>query len=421
MPRILAIEADPKRRDVLTALVREHVKADLVVVASVGAAIASITRKTPDLIVAPTLLAPGEEAELLTHMKQLQTAPYVQMVTVPALDMLVDAPREATAPRRFFSPVFNRRPVSLGLQYDSKMVVAQIADALERARDQRMEYATMLAYSEAAAERARRSTHLVRTADLQASDAVIGQQLRDAARDDRRIALRRGRGDVPWLSGIKLSWGQELQLVNISSTGVLVETGSKLAPGSTTELHLSGPETNLVVPVRFIRSDVARIDGLGVRYHAAAAFAKEINLEGPRRAARAARDAATAPQELAALLSDVLGNADESPMPAQARFAHGLRQLVGARDVQVRVGSAGSIGGRETLYFDLPGDDRARRTLQVMFERGHDISDAEFRLLKAAAWMAAAVIELERPIEGHMHAATEPEHAPLALLAECVA
>src|ERR1700752_1946015 len=152
MPRILAIEADPKRRNVLTALVREHVKADLVVVASVGAAIASMARQTPDLIVAPTLLAPGEEPELLAHMKQLQTAPYVQMVTVPALDMLVDAPREEAAPRRLFGPVFNRRPVSLGLQYDSKMVVAQIADALDRAREQRMEYATMLAYSEAAAE-----------------------------------------------------------------------------------------------------------------------------------------------------------------------------------------------------------------------------------------------------------------------------
>ena len=125
--------------------------------------------------------------------------------------------------------------------------------------------AAALAYNEAAAQRAALSTQLVRSIDLQASDAFVSQQLRDAARDERRVALRKGRGDVPWLSGIKLSWGQELKLVNISSTGVLVETGSKLAPGSTTELHLSGPETNLVVPVRVIRSDVARINGLGVR------------------------------------------------------------------------------------------------------------------------------------------------------------
>ena len=110
---------------------------------------------------------------------------------------------------------------------------------------------------------------------------------------------------MPWLSGIKLSWGAELQLINISSTGVLVESGSKFTPGSTTNLHLTGPETNLVVPVRFIRSDVARIDGLGVRYHAAAAFAQEVDLTGPR----ARRCPATPPQELAALLGAVLANA----------------------------------------------------------------------------------------------------------------
>ena len=412
MPRILAIEADPKRRNVLIALVREHVKADLVVVPSVGAAIASIAEHTPDLIVAPTLLAPADEAELSGHMRQLHTAPYVQMVTLPALDMLADAPREKASRRRLFGPVFNRRPVSLGIQYDSKMVAAQIADGLERAREQRMEYAAMLAYSDAAAERARMSTRLVRPVDLGAGDVLISRQLREAARDDRRIALRKGRGDVPWLSGIKLSWGQELQLVNISSTGVLVETGSKLAPGSTTELHLSGPETNLVVPVRVIRSDVARIDGLGVRYHAAAAFSKEIDLDGPRRRAAAPP---TPPQELALLLGDALGSGRDDREPACTRFAQGLRRLVGARDVQLRTGPTGSSAGRETLYFDVPGDDGGRTTLQVMFERDHDVTDEEFRLLKAAAWLTAAVIELEKPV------AVAEERPAMALLTECVA
>ena len=90
MSRILAIEADARRRRVLTALVREHVKAELVVVASVQAALTSMAERTPDLIIAPTLLSPPDEAELLTYVKQLRSAPYVQMVTVPALDMLVE-------------------------------------------------------------------------------------------------------------------------------------------------------------------------------------------------------------------------------------------------------------------------------------------------------------------------------------------
>ncbi len=167
------------------------------------------------------------------------------------------------------------------------MVAAQIVDGLERARTLRMEYAATLAYQEAfGTAGANTSLVLARAGSgpaLDVSSARVQEQLREQARDERRIALRKGRGDVPWLSGIKASWGADLQLINISSTGVLVETGSKFAPGSTTNLHLSGPETNLVVPVRFIRSDVARIDGLGVRYRAAAAFAQEVDLGGPRR------------------------------------------------------------------------------------------------------------------------------------------
>ena len=118
MARILAIEADLKRRRALTTLVKEHIKADLAVVSSVRAAIAAIAERAPDLILAPALLSPPDEAELLTHMKQLDTAPYIQMLTLPALDMLVDAPAEETRRRGLFGEVFNRRPVSLGLKYD---------------------------------------------------------------------------------------------------------------------------------------------------------------------------------------------------------------------------------------------------------------------------------------------------------------
>jgi hypothetical protein len=350
-------------------------------------------------------------------MKGLDTAPYIQMLTVPALDMLVDAPREETHRRGFFGPVFSRRPVSLGLQYDRSMVAAQIVDGLARARELRMEYAAMLAYKEAASWAPRESSLVLArpgNCDLtEASSAFMEQQLRDRASEERRIALRKGLGEVPWLSAIKLSWGPELQLINISSTGVLVETGSKFAPGSTTNLQLVGPETNLVVPVRFIRSDVSRIDGLGVRYRAAAAFTKEIDLEGPRRETGMP---ASPPAALAALLASVLSAPRERPEPAHARFAQGLRQLVGARDVRVSAGGAGSAGGSETLYFDVPGDDRSRATLQVTFDRTHEVTDSEFKLLKAAAWLTAAVLELERPVT---QAIARPTY--LALLTERVA
>ena len=415
MAHILAIESDPKRRHVLSTLLRERIKARLVVVPSVRAAIASIAEHTPDLIIAPTLLSPPDEAELLTHMKGLDRAPYIQMLTVPALDMLVNAPAKDTRRRRLFDQVFNRRPGPPDLQCDRGMVVAQIVDGLERARSLRLEYAAMLAYQETLGT-ARESTALVlarpeTTAALQANTAL--EQLREQARDERRIALRKGRGDVPWLSGIKASWGADLQLINISSTGVLVETSSKFAPGSTTNLHLCGPETNLVVPVRFIRSDVARIDGVSVRYRVAAAFAQEVDLTGPSREHGAP---VTPPQELAALFSAVLVNASGRQEPAHARFAQGLRQLTGAREVQVRAGTIGSAGGCESLYFNVPGDDRSRTTLQVTFDRNHHVTDAEFKLLRAAAWLTAAALELEKPVN-----AAAPRSDAMALLAERVA
>ena len=208
--------------------------------------------------------------------------------------MLVDAPRRADGAAAASSARSSIAGRCLSAcKYDRSMVAAQIADGLARARELRIEYAAMLAYQRGG--RARHApTALVplRRGWCQScpkrSQRVPRRDERRRA-DERRVALSKGRGDVPWLSGIKVSWGPELELINISSTGVLVETGSKFAPGSTTELHLCGPETNLVVPVRFIRSDVARIDGLGVRYRAAAAFAKELDLAGPRRERRACR------------------------------------------------------------------------------------------------------------------------------------
>ena len=416
MPRILAIESDPKRRYVLSTLVREHVKATLVVVPSVRAAIASIAEHTPDLIIAPTLLSPPDEAELQAHMKGLDSAPYIQMLTLPALDMLSNAPAADTGRRGLFGQVFRRRPVSLGLQYDRGMVAAQIVDGLERALTLRNEYAATLAYKESlGTASANTSLVLARAGSgyaLEISSARVQEQLRERAGDERRIAKRKGRADVPWLSGIKASWGADLQLINISSTGVLVETGSKFAPGSTSNLHLCGSETNMVVPVRFIRTDFARIDGVGVRYHVAAAFAQEVDLESPRREHGVL---ARPPQELAALLGAVLINAAGHQDPAHVRFAAGVRELLGARDLQVRTGSTGSAA-RESLYFDVPGDDRARTTMQVTFDRNHEVTDAEFKLLKAAAWLTAAVLELEKPVS-----APAARPATTALLSEKVA
>lgn len=396
MPRLLAIEPDPTRQRALTALVRQHAQADVVLVRSVEEAIAAIGSEPPDLIISPALLPPDDEAQLRDHMKGLAAAPYVQMLTLPALDLLDDEPEE---PRRrgLFGKHGHRRQAAPGREYDRAQLAVQIADALRHAGELRMEYAHRLACHEAV-EAILPQPEIVQApanALPNVSDEVVQEQLRERARQDRRQAPRKPPAEVHWLSSVRLSRGPELELVNISSTGVLVETAAGFPVGTTTHLHLCGPGTDLVVPVRFVRSDTKRIDGMGVRYRLAAAFATEIDLAGPRREAGQTPPTLDA---LAALFRSVLTSLHEGPEPAHERFARGLCELMGARDARIVSGTMGSGNGRATLYFGVPSDDPLGTVLQVTFDRSHDVTDGEFRVLQSAAWMTAAILELEKPI-----------------------
>jgi len=403
MGRILAIEADPERKRLLTTLIHEHVRADLTIADSVRAAIAIIAERVPDLILTPPLLSPPDEATLLERVKQLQNAPHLQMLTMPALDMLVEPPIQ----ERRALDVFRRRRERRRLQYDPRMVGAQIADCLERARAMHTEHEASLIHQDWLAmsrEPSGEPSGEPQTAIL-APGRVAGEPVVPALdppgeslevhrqADDRRCAQRIARGDVPWLSGIKLSWGVEVHLVNISSSGVLVESGSKLTPGSTFELHLTGPGTYLVVEAHFVRSEVARIDARGVRYHAAAAFKKALDFVVPHSAQVTPSSPSRA---LADLLATVLAESGHQPEPAQVRFARGLRKLVRARDVLVRNAPIAPADDSESIYFHVSGDGRSRAILQVMFERDRALTESEFRLLKAAALLMAAVLELEK-------------------------
>ena len=383
MPRILAIEGDSTRRTLLRTLVREYVAARLLVVESVAQALAAIDREVPDVIIAPALMSPGDSAALLDRVRALEHAPYLQVLTIPAFDML-----SASADGGRRAGMFRRRPAPAIGRYDPAMVGGLIADAVARAREARLEYASMLARQAELEELAARKASGVSGAS--AGELVLAAA--DPEGDDRRTALRRGPRELPWLSEARLPWGADISLVNISSSGVLVESGSKLVPGTATELHLRGPQANLVVPVRFVRSEIARIDSLGVKYHAAGTFNSAIDLTGPV-AAQPLRPAPP-PQALAGLLTAALADADPGK-PAHVRFLHGVCELLGARDIRISA-TAGS-SGRETLYFAIPGDDRLRTNLQVVFDRGHDVTPEQFMLLKAATWMTAAALELGTP------------------------
>jgi CheY-like chemotaxis protein len=378
MSHILAIESDRRRRKLLITLIREHVSADVKLVDTVNDAITSFEHRQPDVIVVPALLSVQDSDRLTEHVKW-HADPHVQMLTISALDMLREAPSEEPERFAFFR---RRRPVSLGLQYDPSMVGRQIADALDRALTLREE---------------RGSTLDVRPLIRQPKEPLIVVPVQVAASATPASAWNfRERAErvpqrAPWVWGVRMPGGREAELVNISRTGLLLESASKVSPGATLELQLSGMDQNCVVKARFVRSDIARVDRFGVRYHAAAQFEMPLAMLGPR----GESTPRATPQSLAELFTTVVSELN-SEEDSSIRFAQGLRGLIGARDVLI--GPAPIVPDRnsESIYFRIDGDDQSGMVLQVLLDRRRALTIAEFRMLKAASGMATAVLEMKR-------------------------
>jgi len=379
MAGILAIESDRSRQMLLWALIREHVQVHVTMVDSVKAAIASFSKYQPDLIIVPTLLTPADSATLAAHVKT-EAGPHVQMVTISALDVLRDSMPEAKRRTGFF----RRQPISLGLQYDPHMVGKQIADALERARLLREEYAsgfrvkTVVEMPRSIVGPVRRVVHATTTAPI-----VLPND------QDRRCA-KRIPPQGPGLWTLRMPWGTDVELVNISRTGVLIESGSKVTPGITMELQLSGLGLQRLMMARFVRSEIAHVDRMGVRYHAAAQFEQPLDI-------LPAHGESTSPSTselLSRLVTDVLSGQNQPEAPS-VRFARGVRGLVQARDVFIRRAPIAPAGDNESVYFNVSGEGDSRTILQVIFDRDHNVTAAQFRLLKAAAVLTAGVLEIE--------------------------
>jgi CheY-like chemotaxis protein len=385
MSHILAIESDRKRRTLLMALIREHMVADVTMVDSVKEAVASFERQQPDLIVAPALLSPEDSERLTAHVKW-HADPHVQMVTLPALDMLRES---APEDRPRFGLFAWRRPVILGLQYDPSMVARQIADGLDRA----------LALRE---ERARDLRPLLRKAESMVAVATPLNETMSRPATTTNAGLReRAERLPPNLWAVRMPWGSEVDMVNISRTGVLLESGSKVSPGLTLELQLTGMGQSRIVLARFVRSEIARVDRLGVRYHAAAQFEQPLDILTPR----TEQPPAATPRSLAELFTTVLADSNQ-PEDASIRFARGLRGLVGAREVFIRSTPIAPGQDCESIFFRVNGDERSGMILQILLDRDRALTTREFKLMKAATGLASALLELQpTPMEDRLLAA----------------
>lgn len=411
--RILAIESNPARSRALENILRGHIRADLEIVTSMDHAIRSMTKEIPDLVLTSPLLRPSEEATLTAHLKQLPAASHVLVITIPYSIDSEDASNQPASTKAL--SFLKRRSALAPPACNPSTVREQIEEYLAQARAIRAIPPARLGGTprDPAAVRTHRRAQPETGLILRATPEVRGIATSGGRRthllgggqvSDRRRARRRTAAELPWLWTVKLPSGAEAKLVDISSSGVLIETTSKITPGSTFDLQVLGQNTNVRVPARMVRSEVGSVDRLGVRYRAAAAFARDLDIRGLHTPPSAAT---LMPKVLADLLARVLAevDCDSGSATLRARFEQELRRLLPVRDIQIRQTPVITNEGTESIYFTVPRASGSRPILQAIFEPDYQPSAMEFRVLKAAASVAAVVLEFA-PLSEEVQALT---------------
>ena len=85
MALVLAVEPDHKQAAILTRVIQERIRAELVVVDSRDAAVAALAARVPDVVLLTALLSPRDEDEMVAHLRTLAGADHVQTHTIPQL------------------------------------------------------------------------------------------------------------------------------------------------------------------------------------------------------------------------------------------------------------------------------------------------------------------------------------------------
>ena len=382
MNRILAIEPNAERGIRLRQLLRENLNTVLVISTSAHAAITAMTETRPDLILASTLLSANDEQDLVAHLRATPALRHLPVLTIPPV---VETPAAETRSTGLMSRLLRRpQPQVLFPMYDIGAVITRIEEALEQSK-----LATSQAEQEAAEEQAEEPIADVAAVESRVSDLAIDSPW--LSNGSTKRAQRWALSDLPWLSSVKLPWGQHLRLVNISSSGLLVESSVRLAPGSDTTFRIGGPDLSLVVPARVIRCRVATVDSLGVKYETAAAFDQPVN-----ELIAAGEEPSDATMRLAELVAAVEARAESGASAAELRgeFESGVLKMVTAREVRLRDVPVVENDGRESVYFTIPTSDATPAILQVTFNANDLPSAADFELLTAAADIAVCVLPI---------------------------
>jgi hypothetical protein len=177
------------------------------------------------------------------------------------------------------------------------------------------------------------------------------------------------------------------------TSGLLVESNARIPLGTTTSFDLWGPYRKITVPARIVRSDIGVVDSSGVRYHVAAVFEHAIETMMP------AEEPDDVGAQLNELVTRMLDRATGGAPSREVRteFEAGVMALVSVRDVRLRETPSATEHGPESIYFTVP-DASTPAVLQVTFDPGYEPRQEDLETLKAAAAVAARMLEVTEPL-----------------------
>lgn len=98
--------------------------------------------------------------------------------------------------------------------------------------------------------------------------------------ENRRASPRRPASAIPNLQA-RLVAGPDVRLIDVSRRGVLIETPSRLLPGSAVRVKFVVEDKTLVLRGGVVRSNVRNVTDTGLLYRTAVAFDQDISLCDP--------------------------------------------------------------------------------------------------------------------------------------------
>lgn len=386
LPWILAIEPDAGRAEPLGDFLREWLEAEVIVVASPEIAASVIEGEAPIFVLVSSLMPAGDRARLSRYLAVLRGSAEIPVVTVPgAAD--VDPPQADSGVVRHLRgarpwPVLDHSAVGRRLRQTFEALVASgpglpVNDAMPGPRTGDDGQAPQVTLREL-------------------SDLELGAY---SGLAERRLRDHRWAGhEVPGLQAVRLAPGVDAQVVNISRSGLLLESEEILLVGDVAVIDVPGPLQSFQITGRVVRSRVSQGDGRKGRCEAALHFERPIELAGSHAAAFPPPVPAEIGLELQALLDHVRHEAERGTDPSlvRAAFELGVQQLVTAREVRLLPMSWARHDGCHTVCLAVPGRVREATVLQAVFdETSAEPGDADLALLQAAASCAAQVLDVE--------------------------